>query len=129
MTDDAKFDVWLVHTELDKDRKDKKVTENLSEMDAQEYIYFEHLDEPSPDRADYWNYVAVPAGTEPRKYQTRSNYERAAKPISYHGFAISCVKCGSAQYTVVYNDCDGEGYIECNQCDNRQIGLSFQIDR
>lgn len=68
------YDVWLVQTENVKHnrREDKLKSSGLTKHEAMEYIWFEHADEPSPDRSDYWNYVAVPMGTKPEKYQRRS---------------------------------------------------------
>lgn len=62
------YDVWYKPTELGKSSfgwEPKLVRESLSYDHAIEWIWFEHADEPSPDRADYWNYVKVPSGRSP----------------------------------------------------------------
>lgn len=63
------YNVWFVPTEKYwawAHQRVKLKAENLSKDDAMEYVYFEHMDEPSPDRSEYWNYVAVPVGEIPK---------------------------------------------------------------
>lgn len=72
MTDEQLYDVWFVETEnVSYPSGDKLIESCVSKESAQETIYFAHVDEPSPDRCDYWNYVMVPSGTKPEKYQRR----------------------------------------------------------
>lgn len=66
------FDVWMVNTELEfLRREDKLMYSGLDKEQASEYIYFENVDEPSPDAQDYRNYVKVPAGKKPFWYQRK----------------------------------------------------------
>lgn len=68
-----RFDVWQVYTNNRlTEKEDRLISSNLTKDSADEEIYFGHADEPSPDRSDYWNYVRVPHGFKPHKYQRRS---------------------------------------------------------
>jgi hypothetical protein len=66
------YDVWLVHTENNSSRLEDKIqAKKVSENDANKFIYMGHSDDLLPKRSDYWNYVKVPYGFKPAKYQRR----------------------------------------------------------
>jgi hypothetical protein len=63
----VRYDVWFMPTALATDSVPLVTTEiNLSEEEADEFIYMEHADEPAPDRSDYWSFIKVPTGTVPK---------------------------------------------------------------
>lgn len=67
------WDVWQLPTVYAVETtnfyvKPRLVAENLTKESAQEHAYFEHADDPSPDKGDYRKYVVCPSGTSPEGF-------------------------------------------------------------
>lgn len=70
------WDVWVIPTKMSiETQRAARIAEGLSRDDAEEHVYFEEVDAPSPDKGDYRKYVIVPTGTEP-------NYPKAISKVT-----------------------------------------------